>query len=219
MNVVGPTRRERRKIENREEILSAALEMFSKHGYYNTSMQEIAQQAEFAVGTLYTFFKSKEELYRALVLEHIHQYERTILGAIERESNEIDVLGHFIRAKAEAFGGDLRLLRLYLKLSTSGEDINRVTGVESEIRGLYQSIISGLGNVFERGIEKEIFRATDPHLLAIALNTLANSLIFEWLDDPEGHPLEPGIDQIKSIVLDAVFVGEHRTPEGSGESP
>lgn len=210
MNAVGPTRRQRRKIENREEILSAALEQFSKHGYYNTSMQEIAQEAEFAVGTLYTFFKSKEELYRALVLEHLHQYERTISGAIENTTNEIDILENFMRAKAEAFGGDLRLLRLYLKLSTSGDDINRVTGVESEIRELYNSMITGLGSVFERGIKKKIFRPTDPHLLAIALNTLANSVIFEWLDDPEAHPLEQGIDQMKRIVLDGVYVGHER---------
>ena len=45
-------RREREKLRQRQEIIAAALDLFSERGYHNVSMHEIARKAEFAIGTL-----------------------------------------------------------------------------------------------------------------------------------------------------------------------
>ncbi len=52
MDVKTLPRREREKLRLREDLLAAALELFSESGYHNVSMREIAQRAEFAVGTV-----------------------------------------------------------------------------------------------------------------------------------------------------------------------
>ena len=57
------TRKEREKLRHKEDILAAALHLFSSKGFHNVSMQEIAQASEFAVGTLYNFFESKDTLF------------------------------------------------------------------------------------------------------------------------------------------------------------
>lgn len=54
------SRKEREQLQRRAEILQAALELFSQKGYHNVSMHEIAARAEFAVGTLYKFFKIRK---------------------------------------------------------------------------------------------------------------------------------------------------------------
>jgi len=61
------SRREREKLRQRQEVLDVALGLFSEKGYHNVSMHEIAKAAEFAIGTLYKFFRNKEDLYRALI--------------------------------------------------------------------------------------------------------------------------------------------------------
>ncbi|NCC26054.1 MAG: TetR/AcrR family transcriptional regulator, partial [Deltaproteobacteria bacterium] len=58
-----PTRRERERLRQRQDILAGALALFAEKGYHNVSMQEIAERTEFATGTLYKFFPSKEDLY------------------------------------------------------------------------------------------------------------------------------------------------------------
>jgi len=63
-----PSRKEREQLQRRTEILQAALELFLQKGYHNVSMHEIAVRAEFAVGTLYKFFKNKDELYKDILL-------------------------------------------------------------------------------------------------------------------------------------------------------
>jgi AcrR family transcriptional regulator len=52
------SRREREKLRQRQEMLDAAVKLFSKDGYHNVSMLKIAQEAEFAIGTLYKFFRN-----------------------------------------------------------------------------------------------------------------------------------------------------------------
>jgi AcrR family transcriptional regulator len=59
-------RRERQKQEREARILSAARRLFDRHGYVNTSMEEVAARAGLAVGTLYNYFSSKDQLLLAI---------------------------------------------------------------------------------------------------------------------------------------------------------
>ena len=59
-------RREREKIQRQSDILDAAEKVFFEKGYNAAKMDDVAQEAEFSKGTLYLYFKSKEELYFGL---------------------------------------------------------------------------------------------------------------------------------------------------------
>ena len=61
-------RKEREKIQRRNTIIDAAEAIFFKQGIENASMDEIAQAAELSKGTVYLYFKSKDELYRTIIL-------------------------------------------------------------------------------------------------------------------------------------------------------
>ena len=58
----APTRRERERERHREEILRAAESVFAARGYEGASMADIAEKAEFSVGSLYNFFRDKAAL-------------------------------------------------------------------------------------------------------------------------------------------------------------
>ena len=59
------SRKQRERLRHRQEILDMALKLFSERGFHNVSMQQIAEASEFAVGTLYNFFQSKEMLLKS----------------------------------------------------------------------------------------------------------------------------------------------------------
>ena len=61
------TRKERERERHRREMLEAAERVFVRKGYHDATVEEIAQEAEFAVGTLYNFFKGKDDLYARVV--------------------------------------------------------------------------------------------------------------------------------------------------------
>ncbi|HOO47402.1 MAG TPA: TetR/AcrR family transcriptional regulator, partial [Deltaproteobacteria bacterium] len=108
-----PTRRERERQMQRQEMLDTALDLFSQKGYHNVTMHEIANKAEFAVGTLYKFFKNKEDLYSALILEKTEGFYQTIVGALEEGDDEIDKLRKYIQARGAVFRANVPMIRLY----------------------------------------------------------------------------------------------------------
>ncbi len=60
-------RRQEQKIQRQEEILAAAFEVFAAHGYEAARIDDVVRQAGIAKGTLYLYFRDKEELFRAVV--------------------------------------------------------------------------------------------------------------------------------------------------------
>jgi len=67
----GQTRRSRRKDARPGELLAAALDLFVEKGYAATRVEEVAQRAGVSKGTLFLYFTSKEELFKAVVRENI----------------------------------------------------------------------------------------------------------------------------------------------------
>ena len=80
-------RRERENLRQRGEILETALMLFSEKGYHKVSMQQIAKQAEFGVGTIYKFFANKQDLYRLLIMETAEKWQRAVFQVLEQEPN------------------------------------------------------------------------------------------------------------------------------------
>ncbi|MDL1898122.1 helix-turn-helix transcriptional regulator, partial [Anaerolineae bacterium CFX7] len=62
-------RRERERDARRQAILAQAKSVFAERGFLNATVEEIAERAELAVGTLYRYFQSKEEIYVSLLFE------------------------------------------------------------------------------------------------------------------------------------------------------
>jgi AcrR family transcriptional regulator len=96
-------RREREKMRQREEILATALDLFSQKGYHNVAMHEIAEKAEFAIGTLYKFFQNKEDLYKTIVLERCDDFEAACRQILEQSDDEVEKLRHYVRFRSDRF--------------------------------------------------------------------------------------------------------------------
>lgn len=195
-------RREREKLRQRKEMLAAALGLFSEKGYHNVSMHEIAQKAEFAIGTLYKFFKNKEDLYKALMLDQANKFDDELTKAIKEPDDEIEKLRNYARAKGELFRANASMIRLYFA-ETRGASFN-VMALDSEIRERYYQFLQTLASVFERGIRRKRFKnIADPYYLAIALDSLTNAFLFLWVEAPERHPYLEDPD----TILDILFKG------------
>ena len=61
--------KKQRSIEKKQRIKDAAIKLMSEKGYHSTSSNEIAKEAEVSIGTFYSYFKDKKELYAELVAD------------------------------------------------------------------------------------------------------------------------------------------------------
>jgi TetR/AcrR family transcriptional regulator len=196
-------RREREKLRQRQEMLAAALELFSEKGYHNVSMHQVAEKAEFAIGTLYKFFQNKEDLYKALVLEQCDRFEEAITQAIEAPDDEVEKLRNYIRAKGERVREHLPFIRLFLA-ERRGASFNIKAGLDEEMRQRHYTFLERLASIFENGIHtKQFKKIAAPYYLAVALDSVVDAFLLLWLDAPDRHPYPEDPD----AILDIFFKG------------
>ena len=203
MEEIKLPRREKEKARQRQDMLEAALLLFTEKGYHNVTMHEIAEKAEFAIGTLYKFFRNKEDLYRALMLEKAEEFHGVIRKALGEHEDEVEKLRNYVRAKAAVFSTHIPLIRLYFSES-HGESFNLKVGLDAEIRQLHDKFLEDLTAVFADGIRSKRFqRIADPYMLAVALDSISTAILFLWIESPEHHPYPEDPD----TILDMLFKG------------
>lgn len=182
-------------------MLHAALLLFSEKGYHNASMQEIAAKAEFAVGTLYKFFRNKADLYKNLILEQIEEMETRCFDRVESGPvDEIERLRKYVRTKGEHFRGNLSFVRLFIE-ENRGASFTIHPGL-NEVRARYRGFLNRLALIFEAGIASGRFRpVTSPLRMAVALDSVVNAFLLLWLEAPEAQPFPEDPDSILDIFF------------------
>jgi AcrR family transcriptional regulator len=80
-------------------LLEAAMKLFSRHGYRRTSVDDIAQEAQVAKGTVYVYFKDKEALFKAVVEYFADQLDTLTLAALKVDGPPDEKLRALLEAK------------------------------------------------------------------------------------------------------------------------
>lgn len=197
-------RRERQNLRQREEILQTALKLFSEKRYHNVSMHDIAREAEFGIGTLYKFFSSKEDLYKALIMETSEKFSHAVTQVLEQEQDPLRAIERYITIHRELFFQNLPVVRLYFA-ETKGACFNIRAGFDKDLLKLHDEGIKNLASVFERGIKENIFRALDPYHMALALNGIINSFLFWMMEDPARFRKRDKMSDAADIFLKGVL--------------
>jgi len=69
--------------QRREQIVEAAVELFANHGFYRTTVQEVAQRAGMSTGSIYYYARTKEDVLLLALLSVLESYKREIPKALE----------------------------------------------------------------------------------------------------------------------------------------
>ena len=202
------TRKEREKLRHKEEILSAALHLFSSKGFHNVSMQEIAQASEFAVGTLYNFFESKETLFDEMTRNCGERITSTLLVVLDGPGTEVERLTNFIRYLPTLLEEHADFIRMYVsELGTRGAML-----LKKQANGTSKAAFNArLEQLLESGIHKGIFCRVDPRIAMQAINSIIETLAFEIAGRFDKKEAMDMFDKVEKL-----FVGGLLLPEGQG---
>jgi TetR/AcrR family transcriptional regulator len=96
-------RKEREKEQRRNAIIDAAEQVFFSKGVDNATMEEVAERAEFSKGTLYLYFKNKDELLHAIIGRGLEMLYNMFKTAAEKEEKGIDKIKAMGRAYFEFY--------------------------------------------------------------------------------------------------------------------
>lgn len=159
-------RKEREFLRHRAEIIQAAETVFSEKGYVRATMEEIAQEAEFAVGTLYKFFKNKEDLYTAVVLDKMDLMGEEIRSEIAKGTSPKEKVQLCYWARIELLWEYPRFFRLLFNDLRTMIPGSRA-GLIEEIMSRYAVFLHELDQLFAAGVEEGQFRAVSARTLRL----------------------------------------------------
>lgn len=161
--------------DRRQAILDAATKSFSLFGYKATTMNQVARLANVGKGTIYTFFKNKEELFDEIVSKMIHEMEKAANKVI-RPSKTFQENIHLSLYEMLEFRMEHQLT---IKLFQEERDIGTPI-VQEVMQKVENTILEIIEKKIERAIEKGEIKDCDPELTAFVLLKLYIALIFDW---------------------------------------
>lgn len=160
-------RKEREKERRRQQIIVAAKRVFSDKGFSKATMEDIAKEAELSPGTLYLYFKNKEELYASLSLR-ILQYLHIRVSHVNKEpgldpEKKLDAL---IEAMYDVYEFDPMIIINMFHLQSSETLRNLSDELLLEIKDLSRKSIGAFASIFKEGMDSGVF--TERHPVALA---------------------------------------------------
>ena len=200
-------RKERERLKHRDDILSAAVTLFAKKGYHNVSMQEIAAEAQFATGTLYNFFPSKEELYLTLMRSLAHTIYDTLIPVLDEQIGEREKISRLIREHNRLFQENEALFRLYVS-ETHGYG-KGLAELDLEVEALLKKGIDKVEAVFAAGIRKGVFRNLNARQMSVSLYGMLEAGVMVSFQEETVTELAQRASVIEDILLKGVL-----TPQG-----
>ncbi len=176
--VAAPVPRQRRKQARPQELLAAALELFVEKGFAATRSEEVAQRAGVSKGTLYLYYPSKEELFKAMVRESLSS----------RIAEAGVMIAQFVGPTAELLQRVMYMWWTEVGLSPAG-GITKVMMAEArnfpELANFFHEEVVAptqtlLAQVIQRGIDRGEFRPVSPLLtVQVLIGPMLHLVLFQ----------------------------------------
>ena len=178
-NSVTLSRKEREYQARRNYILQSAEKLFAQRGFYGTTMADLAVTSEFSVGTLYNFFKSKEEVYYSLIMDKLDSMLEQLSREINKLPEGLPQIKGLIEGIFKFFQENKEFFQIFF-----AERFHLVTSVGPkamrELRRKYLAYIQFVTKIMAGAIKQKEVQAVDPQKLTFFLVGIMNAFIFHW---------------------------------------
>ena len=172
---------------NRDQALTAALDLFWRKGYHATSLKDLEQALSMKPGSIYAAFKSKRALYLACLERYFDQGLDDFLAAVEQAPSCLDGLAAYLRRHGAVQAPDARARAcIVVKTALSATEEDRELHEQSHI------YLKRMRAEFERCFKRaqaagEMSDEVDPAQLAVQYQADLTALRIE-----AQHALDPG---------------------------
>jgi AcrR family transcriptional regulator len=197
MSSIELSRRERKKDETRERIVSAAIRLFMQKGFESATVDEIAAAADVAKGTFFNYFPRKEAVLDALGEQVLQEMEEVTRDLLAQPGTAPQKIHRFASEITRRHSGNRELSRVFVQrmLSNFQHPIHSAPG---RIRELLRTLI-------EQGQAAGEIRPLDTARASAVIQGAAIGTLLAWFSlEPGAFDLEDELQERLSIILDGL---------------
>jgi len=141
-------RKERERLARQQLILDAAIQVFAQKGFHQATMDDVAQEAELGKGTLYYYFKSKEEILQKLLKDNTRNFFDQIIQAVASEKDFIKMVRKVLLFYASYFTEHKMFFNIYFPFESG-----QIQFKSPELADFRQTYLE-----FRRPLEEKLFQ-------------------------------------------------------------
>ena len=186
--------------DKREAILRAAITVFARCGYFNSKVADIAREAGVADGTVYLYFKSKEDILHSIFDRSVDEALGAAKERVEQLSDPREKLRQIAHMHLERLGAD-RDLAVVFQVELRGS----TKFMEEFSAAGFAEYLSLIRTTFEEGQRAGMFRADlNARVVAKVLFGALDEMATNWILSKRRYKLAPMADQVLDIFLNGV---------------
>jgi TetR/AcrR family fatty acid metabolism transcriptional regulator len=192
------------KEEKKAKILEAAIKTFSKNGLNNTKISDIAEEAAIGKGTIYEYFKSKDEIFSASFYYFMGKFEEGISLRLFRIHDPLEKLRTYFSAWAEMFEGDyLEYLDIVLDFWAEGVR-ERNDSLMIDLNKFYSENRDMLDNLLSECVSKGEIKKVDTKLIASIMIGTLDGILLQWVMDRKAFNMKKAILLFVETMIDGL---------------
>ena len=179
----------------RDQILEAALALFSEKGFSGTTTREIAQQAGCAEGTIFRYFPTKKDILISLVRPHALEELQRVMGNLSHQGEVAD-LRLILENRVNTIRKNKKLIKVIVTEAQFHEELR-----EYLLKNIGNHVLGTLSAYMTKRMEEGKFRDADPQVLS---RILAGMMISFVLTE-NFYPMDEFGDKKKQDYLDEII--------------
>jgi len=196
-------RKEREKLARRAEIQGAARTVFAEKGFEAATLEEIAERAELAKGTIYSYFENKEALFFSLIEEILEGQTRILKEAHEMDKTAPEKLCQVVRRYITYLTERHDLFRILM-----GQSGGLTGNIRDEIRQKYFQVhrhhLDHLIAIIEEGARGGELKALPANAMAYVIVGLIHGAMIPLVITQDERDEERVIHTITEVLLNGV---------------
>lgn len=183
------------------QIIEAAVEIIAENGYHSSQVSKIAKKANVADGTIYLYFKNKEDILISVFKEKMGEFIAEIESAISHQTTVSDKLLTLIQVHYEQF-----IQSPYLAIVAQLEIRQSKPELRYEINNVLKSYLNVIDAIINEGIEKGEIRAdVNPKLIRQMIFGTIDETITTWVMKSQRYDLAAQAKEIHQLLTNGMF--------------
>jgi AcrR family transcriptional regulator len=188
--------------ERKEQIIQAATTAFAKSGFSKTRMDDIAKESGLSKGSLYLYFKSKDEIFGG-ILDSFFQREFDLIAKLSE--NKDMPPREIMRSLTDVIVDDLEKMKFAMPIFFEFWSMSfRKKSVRAIFQAYMRNYINAMLPLVEAGIESGDFREGSAYDYSLAFGSLIEGSLVIWSYDPDNFNLRKLLSNNAEIFLDGL---------------
>jgi AcrR family transcriptional regulator len=191
-----------------QSIQEAAIRVISRKGMASATMQEIAEEAGVAKGTIYLYFRDREELVEKTFETAIGELHKRIDAALDGDGPFAERLRAVITAKLAFFNENREFFRLYHTLRMPEGNASQQRRQKRTCQPQYRARVDRLAVHLKSAMDAGEVRPLDPKRLALFLIETSTAIVLERLSEDAPPPESDDVELIVTTLLSGIAVAK-----------